>query len=141
MPPGPPPSSRIQTQSLPPPPGAASAPSRVPQQGAPPAGSQRPQPASLPPPSNETIVEPPPNKIANPTVLARIPREELRSLLEGYGHAPRFVEGDDPAAMHELMAATLEGIERFALFDLDADPASGTTSQAPTPTGSGRCPP
>ena len=35
-------------------------------------------------------------KIANPTVLARIPHDELRALLEGYGHAPRFVEGDDP---------------------------------------------
>ena len=36
-------------------------------------------------------------KIANPTVLARIGEDELRSLLEGYGHSPRFVEGDDPA--------------------------------------------
>ena len=35
-------------------------------------------------------------KIANPTVLARIPHAELRALLEGYGYAPRFVEGDDP---------------------------------------------
>jgi len=49
-------------------------------------------------------------KIANPTVLARIPREELRSLLEGYGHAPRFVEGSDPQEMHELMARTLEEV-------------------------------
>jgi xylulose-5-phosphate/fructose-6-phosphate phosphoketolase len=47
-------------------------------------------------------------KIANPTVLARIGRDELRALLEGYGYAPRFVEGDQPAAMHDLMAATLE---------------------------------
>ena len=47
-------------------------------------------------------------KIAAPTVLARIPREELTALLEGYGYAPRFVEGDDPAAMHQLMAATLD---------------------------------
>ena len=36
-------------------------------------------------------------KIANPTVLARIPREELTSLMEGYGHTPYYVEGDDPA--------------------------------------------
>ena len=36
-------------------------------------------------------------KIANPTVLARIPEDELRALLEGYGHAPRFVTGDDPS--------------------------------------------
>ncbi|MEX2024253.1 MAG: phosphoketolase family protein, partial [Thermoleophilaceae bacterium] len=49
-------------------------------------------------------------KIANPTLLARIPREELRALLEGYGHQPRFVEGSDPAAMHEQMAATLDGV-------------------------------
>ncbi len=39
-------------------------------------------------------------KIANPTMLARIPGEELTSLLEGYGYNPHFVEGDDPAAMH-----------------------------------------
>jgi xylulose-5-phosphate/fructose-6-phosphate phosphoketolase len=49
-------------------------------------------------------------KIANPTVLARIPRGELRSLLEGYGYAPRFVEGDEPARMHQLMAATLNEV-------------------------------
>src|ERR1700729_880618 len=49
-------------------------------------------------------------KIANPTVLARISHEELGSLLRGYGYAPHFVEGDDPALMHELMAATLETV-------------------------------
>src|SRR5664280_1443760 len=49
-------------------------------------------------------------KIAAPTVLARIPRQELRSLLEGYGYAPRFVEGADPPSMHQLMAATLEQV-------------------------------
>src|SRR5512138_358426 len=43
-------------------------------------------------------------KIANPTVLARIPQDELRALLVGYGHEPYFVEGDDPATMHQLMA-------------------------------------
>jgi len=47
-------------------------------------------------------------KIAAPTVLARIPRGELTALLEGYGYAPRFVDGDEPAAMHQLMAATLD---------------------------------
>ena len=50
-------------------------------------------------------------KIANPTVLARIPREELEQLLRGYGWTPYFVEGDDPAAMHELMAATLDRVD------------------------------
>ncbi len=49
-------------------------------------------------------------KIANPTVLARIPHEELNSLFEGYGYAPRFVEGSDPEAMHKLMAATLDEV-------------------------------
>ena len=41
-------------------------------------------------------------KIANPTVLARIPREELESLFRGYGYTPYFVEGDEPEAMHQL---------------------------------------
>src|SRR5688572_4637151 len=49
-------------------------------------------------------------KIANPTVLARIPRDELRALMEGYGYAPRFVEGNDPAAMHQEMAAVLDDV-------------------------------
>ena len=49
-------------------------------------------------------------KIANPTVLARISHEELESLFRGYGYAPHFVEGDDPALMHELVAATLETV-------------------------------
>ena len=49
-------------------------------------------------------------KIAGPTVLARIPRSELESLLVGYGYAPRFVEGDEPKAMHRAMAATLEDV-------------------------------
>jgi xylulose-5-phosphate/fructose-6-phosphate phosphoketolase len=49
-------------------------------------------------------------KIANPTLLARLESEELTKLLEGYGHKPYFVEGDDPATMHELMASTLEDV-------------------------------
>jgi len=47
-------------------------------------------------------------KIANPTVLARISREELESLFVGYGYKPWFVEGDDPPVMHQLMASTLD---------------------------------
>jgi xylulose-5-phosphate/fructose-6-phosphate phosphoketolase len=47
-------------------------------------------------------------KIAGPTVLARIPHEQLQNLLRGYGYEPRFVEGDDPARMHGLMAAALD---------------------------------
>ena len=46
-------------------------------------------------------------KIANPTVLARIPHDELDHLMRGYGYEPHFVEGDDPKVMHELMARTL----------------------------------
>ncbi len=42
-------------------------------------------------------------KIANPTVLARIPEDELRKLLEGYGHRPWFVEGSDPAEVHQAL--------------------------------------
>ncbi len=47
-------------------------------------------------------------KIANPTILARISHEELDQLLRGYGWIPFFVEGDDPPAMHQLMAGTLD---------------------------------
>ncbi len=49
-------------------------------------------------------------KIANPTVLARIPRDELRALMQGYGYEPRFVEGSDPMEMHALMAQTLDEV-------------------------------
>ena len=49
-------------------------------------------------------------KIAGPTVLARIEPEELDSLLKGYGWTPHYVEGDDPAKMHRLMADTLDQI-------------------------------
>lgn len=47
-------------------------------------------------------------KIANPTILARIPHQELESLFVGYGYKPYFVEGSDPEEMHQLMAATLD---------------------------------
>lgn len=47
-------------------------------------------------------------KIANPTVLARIPAGELDALLRGYGYDPFFVEGDDPETMHQAMAAALD---------------------------------
>ena len=49
-------------------------------------------------------------KIANPTVLARIPKEELEQLMMGYGYKPYFVEGDDPEKMHQLFAATLDTV-------------------------------
>ena len=49
-------------------------------------------------------------KIANPTVLARISRQELTDLLRGYGHEPHFVEGDDPALVHQALAGTLDQV-------------------------------
>ena len=47
-------------------------------------------------------------KIANPTILGRISHQQLENLFSGYGYKPYFVEGSDPAAMHQLMATTLE---------------------------------
>ena len=47
-------------------------------------------------------------KIANPTVLARIPEDELAALMRGYGYTPHFVGGDEPMAVHQQLAATLD---------------------------------
>jgi xylulose-5-phosphate/fructose-6-phosphate phosphoketolase len=47
-------------------------------------------------------------KIDNPTVLSRITHAELEQLFRGYGYTPYFVEGDEPASMHQAMAATLD---------------------------------
>jgi xylulose-5-phosphate/fructose-6-phosphate phosphoketolase len=49
-------------------------------------------------------------KIANPTILARISRQELTELLRGYGYDPHFVEGDDPALVHQSLAGALDRI-------------------------------
>jgi xylulose-5-phosphate/fructose-6-phosphate phosphoketolase len=49
-------------------------------------------------------------KIANPTLLARISEEELRSLFQGYGYEPFFVSGDDPARVHQELAAVLDEV-------------------------------
>src|SRR4029079_2524068 len=72
-------------------------------------------------------------KIANPTVLARMPERELRALLEGYGHIPIFVEGDDPAVMHQLMAAALD--DAVALLHQVKKEArtTGDAGRRPTP--------
>jgi xylulose-5-phosphate/fructose-6-phosphate phosphoketolase len=60
-------------------------------------------------------------KIANPTVLARISREELDQLLRGYGWTPVFVEGSDPALMHEAMATALDAaVEQIRAFQQGA---------------------
>ncbi len=60
-------------------------------------------------------------KISNPTVLARISREELEQLLHGYGWTPYFVEGHEAAPMHEAMAATLDtAIEQIRKIQQEA---------------------
>ena len=60
-------------------------------------------------------------KIANPTVLARISRQELTDLIRGYGYEPHFVEGDVPAVMHQSLAGTLDTI----LAEIRRDPEGG----------------
>ena len=69
-------------------------------------------------------------KIANPTVLARIPETELRSLLEGYGYRPRFVTGDDPATMHELMATTMDAVAD-EIAEIQANARGGRSAGRP----------
>lgn len=49
-------------------------------------------------------------KIANPTILARIPQSELEDLMRGYGYEPVTLEGDDPMLMHQMAAAVFDGI-------------------------------
>ncbi|MCY7355687.1 MAG: phosphoketolase family protein [Lysobacter sp.] len=68
-------------------------------------------------------------KIASPTVLARIGREELTQLLTGYGHEPHFVVGDDPMLMHEQLAQTLDVI----LAKIHAIQAQARAPDAPQP--------
>jgi xylulose-5-phosphate/fructose-6-phosphate phosphoketolase len=70
-------------------------------------------------------------KIANPTLLARIPREELDQLLRGYGWEPHYVEGHEPMKMHAAMAATLDtAIERIGAIQREARSKGGGTAQA-----------
>jgi xylulose-5-phosphate/fructose-6-phosphate phosphoketolase len=65
-------------------------------------------------------------KISNPTILARIGREELEQLLRGYGWTPYFVQGHEPAPMHQAMAATLDAaVEQIGKIQRDAR-ANGT---------------
>jgi xylulose-5-phosphate/fructose-6-phosphate phosphoketolase len=67
-------------------------------------------------------------KIANPTVLARIPEDELRDLMRGYGHEPFFVAESEPAAAHQALAATLDTVvERNR--DIQEDARSGGTAR------------
>jgi xylulose-5-phosphate/fructose-6-phosphate phosphoketolase len=60
-------------------------------------------------------------KIANPTILARIPHEELEELMRGYGYEPFTVEGDDPAMVHQEFASVLETmLDRIAAIQKSA---------------------
>jgi xylulose-5-phosphate/fructose-6-phosphate phosphoketolase len=68
-------------------------------------------------------------KIAGPTVLGRMADVDLRKLLEGYGHTPIFVEGDDPHMMHGAMAAALDA----ALVDIAAIQAEARRDQGTVP--------
>ena len=69
-------------------------------------------------------------KIANPTLLARITREELEQLLRGYGWTPYFVEGHDPALMHEAMATTLDAVTE-AILKIQRDARSFGVQERP----------
>src|SRR3954470_427486 len=69
-------------------------------------------------------------KIANPTVLARIGDDELSALLRGYGYRPYLVEGDDPAEVHQRLAAPLDEVfDRIATIQREA--RAGATTERP----------
>ncbi|SDM03050.1 phosphoketolase family protein [Streptomyces wuyuanensis] len=66
-------------------------------------------------------------KIANPTIPARLPEEELDALLRGYGHEPLHVTGDKPMEVHRAMAAAMdEALDRIAAFQHEARDAGRT---------------
>jgi xylulose-5-phosphate/fructose-6-phosphate phosphoketolase len=69
-------------------------------------------------------------KIANPTILARIGRRELAELLSGYGYEPYFVEGDDPALVHQALAGTLDVI-LARIREIQTNARSGASGAAP----------
>jgi xylulose-5-phosphate/fructose-6-phosphate phosphoketolase len=70
-------------------------------------------------------------KIANPTVLARIGDDELAALLHGYGYDPHVVAGDEPAEVHQALAATLDGaLDRIAEIQAEARSARPDTATA-----------
>ena len=73
-------------------------------------------------------------KIANPTVLARIPHAELESLMRGYGYEPYTLEGDDPLTMHQLAAAVFDTmLDRIAEIQKAARAAKGTIERPAWP--------
>ncbi|MDQ2750326.1 MAG: phosphoketolase family protein, partial [Actinomycetota bacterium] len=72
-------------------------------------------------------------KIANPTILARIPDDELAALMRGYGYEPHFVVGDDPATVHQDLAATLDDVIDDIAHIQDAARNSGRTGRPTWP--------
>ncbi|WP_425308405.1 phosphoketolase family protein [Ammonicoccus fulvus] len=71
-------------------------------------------------------------KIANPTVLARIPEEQLADLMRGYGYDPHFVSGDDPADVHEQLATELDAcLDRIAEIQQTARTGKKKPADAP----------
>jgi xylulose-5-phosphate/fructose-6-phosphate phosphoketolase len=70
-------------------------------------------------------------KIANPTVLARMPHDELERLLCGYGYHPIFVEGDEPESMHRLMSAALDSA-LDEIYAIQTEARSGGSLERPT---------
>jgi len=70
-------------------------------------------------------------KIANPTILARIPEPELRDLMVGYGYKPYFVTGNDPALVHQQLAATLDTV-LDEISEIQTAARSGATTGRPT---------
>ncbi len=73
-------------------------------------------------------------KIANPTVLARIPEDELLALMRGYGHTPYVVEGSDPASMHQAFAATLDRcLDEIADIQREAHESGEPATRRPWP--------
>ena len=75
-------------------------------------------------------------KIANPTVLARIPRADLVALLRGYGYEPHCVEGDEPAEVHQALAAAFDAV----LGKLHAIQGAARAAPAGAPIGMPRWP-
>jgi xylulose-5-phosphate/fructose-6-phosphate phosphoketolase len=72
-------------------------------------------------------------KIANPTILARIPEQELRALLEGYGHAPIFVSGDEPESVHQQLAGAMDlALDEISAIQ-DAARSNGELTRRPWP--------
>ncbi|MEV0412799.1 phosphoketolase family protein [Streptomyces sp. NPDC050448] len=73
-------------------------------------------------------------KIANPTVLSRIPEAELDALLRGYGHEPLYVTGNDPRSVHRAMADAMDkAVDRITEIRREARAAEGDSARRPWP--------